>query len=80
MLACSHLQDVADALKSSAGAVNMMWQTPRPASILYFACRILNVVGTSAPSAFDELKRDHDLLLVFSSVSWNLVHHPNIYY
>lgn len=44
-------------------------QGSRPASVLYFACRILNVVGTSDSSAFAKLKGDHDLLLILTSVS-----------
>lgn len=43
-------------------------QAARPASVLYFACRIFNVVGMSATAAFTELKQDYDLLHIFSTV------------
>lgn len=36
--------------------------------MLYFACRIFNVVGTSNAKAFKDLKKRHDLLLVLLSV------------
>ncbi|CAM9639065.1 unnamed protein product, partial [Hapterophycus canaliculatus] len=53
------------------GGLNMLvglLQASRPASILYFACRIFNVIGTSSPTAFNELKKTHDLLLLLLSV------------
>lgn len=43
-------------------------QASRPASVLYFACRIFNVVGTSNPTAFNELKKTQDLLQLLLSV------------
>ncbi|CAN0554765.1 unnamed protein product, partial [Ectocarpus sp. 12 AP-2014] len=43
-------------------------QASRPASVLYFACRIFNVVGSSNPTAFNELKKKQDLLLLLLSV------------
>ncbi|CAM9153111.1 unnamed protein product [Ectocarpus sp. 4 AP-2014] len=43
-------------------------QASRPAPVLYFACRIFNVVGSSNPTAFNELKKKQDLLLLLLSV------------
>ncbi|CAM9227686.1 unnamed protein product [Scytosiphon promiscuus] len=53
------------------GGLNMLvglLQASRPASVLYFACRIFNVIGTSNPTAFNELKKTQDLLLLLLSV------------
>eukprot|EP00752_Nemacystus_decipiens_P003150 g2917.t1 len=60
-------------LKSFArlGGLDMLvglLQASRPASVLYFACRIFNVVGTSNPTAFNEIKATQDLLHLLLSV------------
>ncbi len=47
-------------------------QASRPASVLYFACRIFNVVGTSNATAFNELKKTQDLLQLLLSVRSSL--------
>lgn len=59
-------------LRTHAHAADLCLQASRPASVLYFACRIFNVVGTSNATAFNELKKTQDLLHLLLSVrsSW----------
>lgn len=62
---------VSFSLSSSSSSLHL--QASRPASVLYFACRIFNVVGTSNPTAFNELKKTQDLLHLLLSVRVTVV-------
>ena len=64
---------VSFSLSSSSSSSSLHRQASRPASVLYFACRIFNVVGTSNPTAFNELKKTQDLLHLLLSVRVTLL-------